>query len=476
MVTAGATAILSPRIVNDVRANWSRATGDVDVTMDEFHGAIPPPVSSLVPGSQMLSTFLAAVQFPNGFGTSRGNRVSNAALQVNVVDTVSMVAGAHQLKFGIDFRHVEPTNRGASGYVVILNNFAQLQAGTMGLVGRLASDQISAWLDNWSLFAQDTWSVSPRLTVTYGLRWDINTPPVSTDPDKPLYAVEGIFDSKSLGLAPAGTPLWRTRYTAFAPRGGVAFQLSPSTTVRGGGGLIDDLGYSRFLGSLMFGFPYNRARTTSAVGQRFDLSNPVFAPPALSTSLATFTVGNLSAFDPGLRLPSTVQWNAAIERELGWHQSLTMTYVGAHGRELLRPDFVVPPELRAAGAPPISATRNAGRSDYAALQVQFLRRLTRGLQALASYTLAKASDVESDDGGGNFFGASWNANSATTLDRIQLPPLAPSDFDVRHTLAAAVSYEIPPVEVNPVAHAILRDWAVDSIVRVSSALPLNVRI
>ena len=63
---------------------------------------------------------------------------------------------------------------------------------------------------------------SPRITLTYGLRWEINTPPVSTTPGKPLYTVTGIFNSQGFGLAPAGTPLWHTRLNNFAPRMGAA--------------------------------------------------------------------------------------------------------------------------------------------------------------------------------------------------------------------------------------------------------------
>jgi hypothetical protein len=121
-------------------------------------------------------------------------------------------------------------------------------------------------------------------------------------------------------------------------------------------------------------------------------------------------------------------------------------------------------------------TRNAGQSLYNSLQVQFQRRLSRGLQALASYTLAKSSDQESDDGGGNFFGAALNGNYAASVGEIYVPPLAPSDFDVRHIFSTAVSYEIPAPDLGAVGRSILENWAVDAIVRTSSPPPLNVRI
>jgi outer membrane receptor protein involved in Fe transport len=114
-----------------------------------------------------------------------------------------------------------------------------------------SSEAITASLHNWSLFAQDTWQSTDRLTVTHGLRWEINTPPVSITPGKPLYAIEGIFDSKPLQLASPGTPLWRTRYNNFAPRLGAAYQLNASTIVRGGAGVrtaLEVSGLSRTVG------------------------------------------------------------------------------------------------------------------------------------------------------------------------------------------------------------------------------------
>jgi hypothetical protein len=68
------------------------------------------------------------------------------------------------------------------------------------------------------------------------------------------------------------------------------------------------------------------------------------------------------------------------------------------------------------------------------------------------------------------------SQQATSVSQIQLPPLAPSDFDIRHNFSAAVSYEIPAPSWRKVGHAIRKGWAVDGIVRASSSPPVNVRI
>ena len=68
------------------------------------------------------------------------------------------------------------------------------------------------------------------------------------------------------------------------------------------------------------------------------------------------------------------------------------------------------------------------------MQVRFQRRMSRGLHALVSYSFAKSSDVASSDGTGLM---------APSVSPIVLPPLAPSDFDIRNSIAGAVSYEVP---------------------------------
>ncbi len=472
-LTAGATITLSPTKLNDIRANWSRSFGNIYMTQDSSYGALPPPPSAIYRPGDSFSHNLDSISFPGGSQfVAMGTNVANVQRQLNFVDTFSMATGTHQLKFGADDRRLKPTNQGTSGYGLVLTDFSQLTAGTMGYVRVTASDPITAKLDNWSFFAQDTWKVQSRLTLTYGLRWEINTAPVSATPGKPLYAVEGIFDSNALQLAPASTPIWHTRYDNIAPRLGAAYQIGSRTVLRGGFGLFHDLGYSGELGWLLFGFPYRRSTFQSLTGQSFSLDSPTLQSPPFSFSLPTGQWG-IVAFDPHLQLPRTWHWNAAVERGLWMNQSISLTYLGAHGQRLLRPDVIAPSGF--APKTSVVTTRNAGSSDYDAMQVQFQRRMTRGLQVLASYSLAKSRDTESDDVGGNFI-VVGNGNVAPTVSQLRLPNLARSDFDIRHSFSAAASYEIPAPSLGKVAHKVLKDWTVDGIVRASSPPPVNVRI
>ena len=257
-------------------------------------------------------------------------------------------------------------------------------------------------------------------------------------------------------------PIWQFRTPHRA-----AYQIDSKTVVRSGFGLFYDLGDGS-AGMASTGFPYERDTFISPpTPLPFDLSNPAFQPSPFSTTIGKGVI-NITAVDPNLRLPVTLEWNAAIERQLGTNQTFTATYLGSDGRRLLREDVIFPPLLVSLGSGgSVNAVRNAGTSHYNALQIQFQRRLSHGLQALMSYNLAKSTDMGSSDADGL---------AAGSIRDIVLPPLTPSDFDIRNSIAGAVSYEIPVPSSGRAARAILRGWAVDGLVRVSSAPPINVTV
>ena len=466
-LTAGATAVLSPAKMNDFRANWSRETATYSNALTNFHGAVAPPTSVLFPQSSPFRPDRSQALVYLGLGGSmevrEGSLFSNVQRQLNLADTFTWAIGVHQLRFGIDYRRLTPTLTENTGYALFPSSYTEVVAGTVDSVLLSADDPLSVTVDNYSLFAQDTWRTTNRLTLTYGLRWEINTPPVSTTSGTPLYMLKGIFDSNPLALVPGD--LWYTRFGNFAPRIGAAYQLTPKTVVRGGFGVFYDLGYGNVGDSFRI-FPYDRSEFLSSP-LPFDLSNPAFQPPPFSTTIDA-SVLKLSAVDPNLRLPFVLQWNTAVQWGLGANQTLTATYVGAAGRRLLRQDIIAPPLLLSLGqGADVQLTRNGGYSHYDALQVQFQRRMSHGLQALVSYNFAKSSDLDSTD---------ENGLKADSVSDIVLPPLSPSDFDIRNSIAGAVSYEVPTPSWGRTSNAILKGWAVDGLVRAMTAPPINVFI
>src|SRR5262249_12108526 len=110
-LTLGASSPLSPRLINDLRFNYTVSHGRSFLTLDDFGGAVPPGESVLLPAAQSLShSFVAVFADFNPFGLKfdEGKIADNAQHQVNVVDTLSWIVGTHQLKTGIDYRRLRP--------------------------------------------------------------------------------------------------------------------------------------------------------------------------------------------------------------------------------------------------------------------------------------------------------------------------------------------------------------------------------
>jgi TonB dependent receptor len=442
---------------NDFRANYSRARAAGYSSLDEFGGAVPPQDSILFPSF----TSRKDAQFSFSFGNPLyvvGKNADNYQRQINLVDNLSLVVGQHQLRFGVDYRKLFPISDVAA-YIqeVGFDDLNSLNTGIASGVAILAnSGRLFPLFHNFSAFGQDTWRLTRQLTLTYGLRWEVNAPPKERNGNDALTVI-GLDNPATMTVAPRGTPLWKTTYDNFAPRAGVAYALSETRgremVLRGGFGAFYDLGTG------MAGNAINsltNTATKSLSGVPFPLPPDQAAPPAftLSPPFRLFFVS-----DPNLKLPRTYQWNVALERALGVHQTFSASYVAALGRRLMRQEglFNANPSFGM-----VRVTRNSATSDYHALQLQFIRRLARGLQALSSYTWSHSIDISSSD-----FAFGLPATRADPkIDR------GSSDFDVRHSFTAALTYDIPNKMKNTFA-SLLRDWSIDAIFRARTATPVN---
>jgi hypothetical protein len=376
---------------------------------------------------------------------------------VNVIDTVSWIAGAHQLKAGLDYRRLQP-QQGILTYQLSyvfssLTNLISNSVPVAFVASRTADVQLVS--SNWSLFAQDTWSAAPKVTLTYGLRWDYNSAPTSPN-GTPPFTVNQVDDLATMTLAPSGTPLWHPAKNNFAPRVGAAWQMRPDMVVRGGFGVFYDLGYSAITNA-MTAFPYIQQKMV--FGTAFPLSTSDAAgPPYTESPPAAY----LSVIDPNHSTPRTYEWNVAVERAVGSHGGLAITYLGAEGRDLMRQDVYIAPNANFTGE--FDVMSNGGRSSYKALQLQYQHRLSRGLQALASYTWGSARDDVSSD---------VNYQNVPPAQSSSSSEWGPSDYDIRHTFSGAVSYDLPGPSDGSMKK-LLEDWSVDTIIYARSAPPVNV--
>jgi hypothetical protein len=465
--TVGVTELIKPVISNEVRANYSNHRISTQFALDNFGGAVPLPDSLLFPSRFSSTNGLFSVLIPGSGQYNQGKVATDEQRQVNFIDNLSVTTGPHQLKFGVDYRWLAPFSS-----PFVYRQFAQFTgvttapggalSGTAAVAASFAFQGTALLSQNFSLYGQDTWKISPRFTVTYGLRWDINPPLKGKNSANDPFTVAGLNNPATMALAPRGTPLYQTTYGNVAPRFGLGYQLTQrpnwGSVLRAGFGVFYDLGQGS-LGGVSSFFPYEAIKIIAKAP--FPLNPQNAAPPALTTNPPVSTI---FVADPHLRLPRTYQWNVALEQSMGKDQSISLTYVGAIGRDFLRVTnfFNANPNFQF-----VALTENSATSDYHALQIKFQRRLSQGLQALASYSWAHSIDVASTDALGT------DLNTPRTIAGPNVDR-GDSDFDIRHSFTAGITYNVPSPGTQEVVKAMLGGWSLESFILDRSAPPVDV--
>jgi len=458
-LTLGSNQVITPRLTNEFRFNYSRSRANSFYTLDKFGGATPPPNSVLYPAgdSPQNSSFAFYGDFnPYGLQFTTGILGNNLQRQINATDNISYVVGSHQLKFGLDYRRLRPKT-GLFPYQVeyLFGSLSNVLANAVAEAYVISYAPVELTFSNWSVFAQDTWKATRTLTVTYSLRWEYNTAPSSPNGTLP-FTVTQVNNFATMTLAPPGTPLWHPQLDDFAPRLGLAWQPLPNLVFRAGAGILYDLGYSA-AADAMTAFPF--AQDKIILNTSFPLSAGAAAPPPFTT---TPPVDYLAVVDPNHVLPRTYEWNAALERAFGRSDVLTVTYLGAAARKLMRQDIYIAPNPEFTGE--FDLMRNDADSSYNALQTQYRHRFSHGLQTLLSYTWAHSIDDASSDA----YFVNLPASDAPLYDE-----RGSSDYDIRQTFSGAISYNIP-APGGGIWKAILGSWSTDSIIYARSAPPVNV--
>jgi hypothetical protein len=449
--TFGATAQLSNKASNELRIGYASSDSFEGSTQDAFGGA--QPVS--------LQQSFGFGGYPNSapdFLVDLGG-LGNTSLEIqtgesqsrqwNVVDSVSTELGKHHIKAGIDYLHIKSPLRLFSpsseafyeSETSILTNSADFLS-----VEKFASS--TPIFNEFAAYVQDQWSVAPRLSLSFGLRWEVDPPP-SEQHGNDAYTILGNIDNPStLSLAPQGTPLWKTGWYNFAPRLGLAWTANDTpgreTVLRTGGGVFFDtanelatqgyeaVGFSAFTESAGAPLPITADQ----------LNFPLGAVPPYSEVIA---------FPSHLQLPYTLEWNASLEQALGKSQALTISYVGSNGRRLIQEQELLTPNP---DFPALIYVPTGATSNYQALQVQFQRSMAHGLHALASYTWSHSID----------FGSNAEALPLTRGD---------SDFDVRQNFQAGASWDLPVHSNTRLTNRIFSGWGLDGRIITRGAFPIT---
>ncbi|HEU0123051.1 MAG TPA: TonB-dependent receptor [Bryobacteraceae bacterium] len=461
-VTVGATNIFSPRFSNELRYNYTRNTRSLAYSLDNYDGSTPWDLTQ-IPGVGLDGWLWSGYIYGGGDQRTSMTPQVIGQEQQNITDSFTAMAGRHSLKFGVDYRRLAtPLDLPEFQITLYMTSEEQIRTNRSAIQVSRYTGPFRPVYQNFSAFAQDEWKVTNRLNLSLGVRWDVNPAPKDAYGKDP-YTIDQIDNLATAKLAPQGTQLWNTRYANFAPRVGVAYRLREKsgweTILRGGYGIFYDMGNNQ--GSVGYG-GVGLSTSTTFQNAAFPLTRAqldTVPQPTISTPYAAGVYGGVSAYDPNLRLPYSPQWNVAVEQRLSDLQSLTVSYVGSEGRRMLmnrtyRPNALGNANFSSTGA--LNITRNGANSDYAALQVQYQRRLSKGFQAQTSYTWSHAID---------------EASSNFELTRLLR---GNADFDIRHNLQVAFTYDIPGAYQHRALSLLLQRWALDSRISARTAMPVNI--
>ena len=461
-LTLGVNMLPTARVSNSIRANYSSQSADTINLLTSLGGAVPLDPSALIGSLSAKNTLgdFATFDTPD---LRMGPLARNRTKQLNFVDDLSLAVGTHRFKFGGDYRAIFTTTAPEANSVSFTANSVQdfLSPGSAG--------QVSLYAGTWktarfvthaaSLYAQDTWSATRRLTLTYGARWELN--PAPSPRDGTQFAVWSNVDNPSqVALAPSGTPLWNTTYRNFAPRIGIAYALNEKAdfVLRVGGGIFYDLGV---------GTSANVATTFPNGGLQFTptivLPAPNLSPYLPVVSLQPPYTGLIYAFAPGLKLPRSYEWNLALEKAFAGRQSISVTYVGQSGKDLLRQEGLAAPNANFAPDALFYVTQNDAGSRYDALQLQYRKPLASRLQALLNYAWSHSLDDSSNDVD--------VAISNTVLSNKN--DWGSSSYDVRHSFSGAITLDVPPLAKSGPVSRVTKDWSLDALVVTRSGFPFN---
>jgi hypothetical protein len=457
--TAGVTFQLSGTSTNEFRLGYGTGTSLSKTNLSLFTAGVIYAAADLntnlgIPPASLPSAAADVFIHSAGAGDSEVNtdEASGSLHQWNLRDTFAIQAAHHLLQFGIDERHLVSAIHPPALSVeadffdpqALLANSATDIAITKSLPAAPVINQIAA-------FVQDEWQASKALTISGGLRWEVDPAPHGKNGADAFTAVGNLASPASVSLAPRGATLWDTSWFNLAPRIGAAWLVDHRTgrelVVRAGGGMFFDTD--------------NRAavRAFSALGfseTMHPINVPVPVTPTqldfqLSSSLPTNSL--VFAFPRHLQLPYSVQWNVAIEKSLGRNQTFTASYVGAGGDRLLREQRTdinsQNPEFGEIEWFPTGVTSN-----YQALQLKFQRSMAHGLQGLASYTWSHTIDYGSID-------------PAWPLTR------ADSNLDLRHNFQAALSWDEHELSRKGLRGYVFGGWGADMRIAARSAFPVT---
>jgi hypothetical protein len=436
-----------------------------------------------------------------------------------VLDNFSWKINKHDLKFGVDFHRTSIQQyfnkyfRGRLRFKDTFDNNGNLVATALQnfLAGNVTDgfqyfgdSTRHTFENNFGFYIQDSYRITPRLTLNYGMRWDYFG--VIGEKNNLMSNITSVSPATSTGtftLTQVGQPGLSSLYNPdrknFAPRASLAWDVTGrgKTVVRAGYGIFfDSFSQDMVLGHLPYapffdpGPAYNNIGpapilSTGAVGGTIVSGSPVFAP----TTTCDFEC-DVFGFDRNIKTPYMENYNLNIQQQISSKVVLQLGYVGSQGHRLWRFFDLGQPSAAAINAADVacgcindfgSAARplagnpygayyvlqenSSGKSNYNSLQASLRVMGWHGVTSIVNYVWSRSMDNSSD-------GEDFEPNAAQPNDSTQ-PNLeyGPSNFNVPHRFTWIFGYDLPRMDGS--MQKLRNGWGMNSSVTMQSGQPFQ---
>ncbi|GGH00313.1 TonB-dependent receptor [Silvibacterium dinghuense] len=523
--------IFTPNVLNEARATFSfrEALALTNGTNSAAAAALALPGinSAYFPGVTLGS-------FATIGNASQQQRLQTPILANEYADNLSWQIGKHQTKYGIDYRTSADgdlyspsaggffnfTSTGASSNNAA-GSLANLLLGRVNSASRQETELLYSLAWSWGLYAQDDWHVNDKLTLNYGLRWDIDSPRYLSNNRQNSFNPTAINPvSGTPGVITFAGIDGQSRYannfdrTLFGPRLGLAWTPRENEVFRVGSGILYEGEYDQATPIVMaLGFS-NAISLTSP--------NSVAGTPAFllkdngteGTGLAAYPTASqltpsFGAVAVGSTPNTTVQWitkdhktgylyqlHADWQRQLPGSTLLDIGYTGTFGHHLVSPyaesiDQITPANLALLAANPSaykaqtlrpfpqftnvqSLYPDDGQSGYNAGNIEVQKRYSSGFQYQANYTWSKMRD-----NGSARFGVAGYPNNGFTNYYDQQGRWGLSGSDIRNRLIFSGLYELPfgqgkPLHSNSyLVNQVIGGWSISGLEEIHAGTALS---
>jgi hypothetical protein len=492
-VVLSETHIFSPTTVNTIRLGWSR----IDIQATDINQSQPYAQQIGIPGSNLpgdpITNGLPFISITGAatlgsYGNLPAVIVSN---NYQLDENLTLIRGRHTIQMGGDFTRLQYNVlqtlnfRGSMSFTTAYTSNPASPTGTgLGLGDLLLGKPISATLQfqngtrglrrsDVSVFAQDDYKVTDKLTLNLGIRYEnyIGYPWTEVRDRADAFAPpSAVVQVGTNGVPRSGV---NGRYLNFMPRAGFAWRIASKTVIRAAYGIFYSAPQVGF-GVTLAANPPNII-STAYTNNQFDFAGAIPASQGFVRPSTGAVPGSaLNAVDPNESMPYTQQWNFTVRQQLAAATVAGVAYVGTAGTHLqglINMNQATPGVTPLAQRLPYPLFQNimdvtdVDTSRYHALQVTFEQRLSRGLSFNASYTWSHALDDSSTD-----------SNSLITFMNTYNRRLdyGNADFDIRHRVIASASYQLPFRRPGRLRH-VIEGWQLNGILSLYTGLPFTVQ-